>query len=186
MKKLLSILLVLALMGAFFAHAQEAPSNPDAMEMNQSQPSEKPEGEMPGEPPEGMMMGNGETPPEKPEGEMADGQPGKMPGGMPGGMQQGAPESYAAVHTADADTEFTGTLLSEGTDENVIHVQSGTAAVKDAEIIRDSEDSSGGDAASFYGVGAAVLATGAALKFRTAKSAPMRRAARACLPMATV
>lgn len=106
-----------------------------------------------GERPEGM-------PPQVPDGERPGNPPG-MPGGMggPGGAMS-APETYDAVYTVEEDASFTGTLESTGDDENAVHVTAGTATVADAAITRTSENSSGGDGASFYGVGAAVLATG--------------------------
>lgn len=77
-----------------------------------------------------------------------------------GGMGGAAPSEYAAVYTATEDMRLTGELTSAEADENLLHVQAGTATVTNAQITRSSQSSTGGDAASFYGVGAAVLATG--------------------------
>lgn len=105
-----------------------------------------------------------ETPPAMPVGGMADGTPPQPPEGGMGGAAPGGPHSapteYAAVYPATDDLSLTGALASTGKDENLLHVQSGTATVTDAQITRSSQSSTGGDAASFYGVGAAVLATG--------------------------
>ncbi len=82
------------------------------------------------------------------------------PGGMPGGGGSSQPESYDAVNDVTSDTELTGSIDSTGTDENAVHVSNGSSAtIKDAKITRNSDDSTGGDSSSFYGVGAAVLAT---------------------------
>lgn len=84
------------------------------------------------------------------------------PGGMPGAGQSSGVDSYNAVADITQDTESEGeTYTSSGADENAILVEGGaTAKITDAAITRDSADgkSSGGDNASFYGVGAAVLA----------------------------
>lgn len=85
---------------------------------------------------------------------------GEMGMGGPGGMPSGV-GSYEAVteFTADA-TENNGNYTSTGKDENAIHVSGGAnVTLSNATITRDSADSTGGDNASFYGVGAAVLVT---------------------------
>ena len=92
----------------------------------------------------------------------ASGEPGGMggPGGAPGGSS-GEPESYTAVYEYSSDTTETGkTYESTGADENAILVTDGEVEIADAAITRDSDDSTGGDQSSFYGVGAAVLTTG--------------------------
>lgn len=103
-------------------------------------------------------------PPEKPDGEAPDGEaPGGGqggPGGAPGGQSNGV-ESYEAVNDYTEDTTVENeTISSTGTDENAIHVSEGASAVlKGLTVNRESEDSQGGDNSSFYGVGAAILAT---------------------------
>ena len=85
-------------------------------------------------------------------------------GGPSGGSSQ--PESYAAAteFTAD-DAQSDETYASTGSDENAIHVLGGaTVTLDNATITRDSDDSTGGDASSFYGVGAAALVTDGTLK----------------------
>ena len=122
-----------------------------------SQQGQKPDGEPPAKP-----DGDNSEPPtgEKPDGEppQGDGQGG--PGGAPGGQSQGV-ESYDAVNDYTEDTTVDGeTLTSTGTDENVAHISEGAkVSVKNSTITRESSDSQGGDNSSFYGVGAAVLAT---------------------------
>ena len=114
------------------------------------------------------------TPPEKPDGEKPDGeaprdppQDGNAPVGQdgpgaggPGGQSQGV-DSYDAVNDCTEDTTFDGEdIESSGTDENAVLIENGAnVTIKDSKILRDSSDSTGGDNSSFYGVGAAVLAT---------------------------
>lgn len=82
------------------------------------------------------------------------------PGGALGGQSQGV-DSYDAANTYDSDTEVSDTSLeSTGTDENAALVSSGANVTFDnVDITRNSSDSTGGDNSSFYGVGAALLAT---------------------------
>ena len=91
---------------------------------------------------------------------MDGGQGGGMaPGGAPGG-QQGAPDSYDAANEYTEDAESDGeSFVSTGTDENAILVDNGAnVTIKNAQVSRQSGDSTGGDNSSFYGIGAAVLA----------------------------
>ena len=132
-------------------------SDSTASGSDDSQQGEKPDGEPPAKP-----DGDNSEPPtgEKPDGEppQGDGQGG--PGGAPGGQSQGV-ESYDAANDYTEDTTVDGeTLTSTGTDENVAHISEGAkVSVKNSTITRESSDSQGGDNSSFYGVGAAVLAT---------------------------
>lgn len=86
---------------------------------------------------------------------------GEPPGGAPGGSGGGtAVTSWDAAEEYSADTEESdGTFSSTGTDENAIHVSSGNVVLHNPTVTRDSSESTGGDNASFYGVGAAVLTT---------------------------
>ena len=86
------------------------------------------------------------------------GGPGGGQGG-PGGMTE-TPEEYAAANEYTEDTTVENTSLeSAGTDENAALISEGANAVFDGvEITRTSSESKGGDASSFYGVGAALLA----------------------------
>lgn len=127
-----------------------------------AEPPAKPEGTPP--------AGQGGNPPGMPTGNPPDGM-GTPPDGMgnpldgmggPGG-QSSAPSEYAAVNTLAEDATLTGAIESTGTDENAVHVAAGETTIEDAQISRVSNDSTGGDSASFYGVGAAVLATGGTL-----------------------
>ncbi len=133
-----------------------------------SQQGQKPDGEPPAkpdgddsEPPAKPDGDNGEAPTgEKPDGEppQGDGQGG--PGGAPGGQSQGV-DSYDAANDYTEDTTVDGEILSStGTDENAAHISEGAkVSIKNSTITRESSDSQGGDNSSFYGVGAAVLAT---------------------------
>jgi hypothetical protein len=82
-----------------------------------------------------------------------------QPGGM-GGQGSAASVDYSAVTTYSEDTQTSGeTYTSTGTDENAVLVDGGAEVkIDNATVTRTSNDSSGGDNASFYGVGAALLA----------------------------
>ena len=79
--------------------------------------------------------------------------------GQPGGGQSQKPEEYQAAAKYTENTETDGeAYTSEGTDENAVYISAGAeVALKNPQITRTSQDSTGGDASSFYGVGAAVL-----------------------------
>lgn len=131
------------------AATEEASEKSDG---DNSEPPEKPDGDDK-EPPE-KPDGDGQEAPEKPDGEAPDGQ------GGPGGQSE-APESYTAVNDYTEDTSVDGeTISSTGTDENAVHVSEGAkATISNSTVTRESSDSKGGDDSSFYGIGAAVLAT---------------------------
>ena len=76
------------------------------------------------------------------------------------GQSQGV-DSYTAVNEYTEDMTVSGeTLESTGTDENAALISSGASVTLDNDTItRTSDSSTGGDNSSFYGVGAAVLAT---------------------------
>lgn len=83
--------------------------------------------------------------------------------GQPGGDEQGAPGQGGPdgqSQGVDSYTAANETIESTGTDENAALISSGASVTLDNDTItRTSEDSKGGDNSSFYGVGAAVLAT---------------------------
>ncbi len=117
-------------------------------------------------PPEGMGTPPEGTPPDGFGGGQEDhggheghGGPG---GGKPGGHSSFSGE-YNAVTVLDSDTEISGEFISTGTDENAILIKSGSVSITNGTIVRTSTDSTGGDNSSFYGVGAAILATGGTL-----------------------
>lgn len=80
--------------------------------------------------------------------------------GGPGGQSQGV-DSYTVANEYTEDTTVSNeTIESTGTDENAALISSGASVTLDNDTItRTSKDSQGGDNSSFYGVGAAVLAT---------------------------
>lgn len=80
--------------------------------------------------------------------------------GGPGGQSQGI-DSYIAANEYTEDTTVSNEKLeSTGTDENAALIFSGANVTFDKDTItRTSDSSTGGDNSSFYGVGAAVLAT---------------------------
>lgn len=95
---------------------------------------------------------------------------GEMGGmGGPGGGMSGGVDSYDASTEYTTDAVTTGeTYASTGSDENAVHVYEGAAVTLDnAAITRDSDDSTGGDNSSFYGVGAAALVTDGTLKINS-------------------
>ena len=128
-------------------------------------PGEPPSGERPELPPDaqgGSDEMNGGPGGEPPAGERPD-----MPGGQggPGGMSSGV-DSYSAVNTYEEDAQVSAeTILSTGTDENALLVDGADASVtvSDCVITRESDESTGGDTSSFYGVGAALLAANGSL-----------------------
>ena len=148
-----------------------ADSKSDDSESTSADDKNAPQGEKPdGEPPEKPDGDNGEAPSgekpdgnngEAPSGEKPDGEPPQGDGkGGPGGQSQGV-ENYDAVNDYTEDTTVDGeTLSSTGTDENVAHISDGAkVSIKNSTITREASDSQGGDNSSFYGVGAAILAT---------------------------
>ncbi len=68
-------------------------------------------------------------------------------------------EDYEALKNFNENEKVSGeTYISEGTDENTVHVYNGAEVfLGDIEAYRNSDDSSGGDNSSFYGVGADLL-----------------------------
>ena len=116
----------------------------------------------PGAPDKGKDGKPDGAPPEggKPQGKPGEG--GGKPGG-PGGHGPGGgaskPDHYDAVGSAAEDKAIRNqTIRSESGDENAVLVENGASVTLFADdISRVSDTSSGGDSASFYGVGAAVL-----------------------------
>lgn len=101
------------------------------------------------------------------------GGPGGTPGGNPGGNSGGgtgggggsgggsssSDVTYTAAYTYTEDATVSNTTLSStGTDENIALIQDGAAvSFSNVAFSRVSSDSTGGDDASFYGVGASIL-----------------------------
>ena len=166
----------------------EAPEKPDGeasgSDNTDSEAPEKPEGEAPdgnGQAPDGQGAPDGVGQTEEitlddiKEGDVVaitlddDGnaatitvQTMDMGGGQggPGGQASGV-DSYDAANEYSSDETVSDTSLeSTGTDENAALVSNGAEVTFSNDAIsRISSDSQGGDNSSFYGVGAAVLAT---------------------------
>ena len=76
------------------------------------------------------------------------------------GSSSNASISYTALKEITEDTESSDeTFASIGTDENAIYIHGADVTLNNATVSRDSDDSTGGDNSSFYGVGAALLNT---------------------------
>ncbi|MDD6366628.1 MAG: hypothetical protein PUG17_06190 [Stecheria intestinalis] len=106
--------------------------------------------------------GNGGTPPSNgsaPQGTPPSLDPGSR-GAADGGGGSAITEWTAVKEYSEDTTETDGTYDSTGTDENAIHVSGGNVVFSNPTITRTSSESSGGDDSSFYGAGAALLATG--------------------------
>lgn len=176
MKKLRNVLVTPVVAGSIIMSAMAAPvcaladtnqmTPPDGNMGDMNGGGNAPGGDMNGNAP-ADMNGGGSAPggdmnsgsvPDKPDGDMPQNGSGGAPGGTGGGSSS-AVTSYDAVMSLTSDTTVDGeSLSSTGTDENVIDVSEGASVtVKDSTITRTSQDSTGGDNSSFYGVGAALL-----------------------------
>ena len=122
-----------------------------------SQPPEKPDGEAPGAPQEGMGGPGGGmgTPP--------DGIPGGM-GGPGGGMPGGGPGSSSAdidysgaVEITSADTQENQTYETSAEDQSALLISTAEDVNISNPTVRKSGSSNGGDSCNFYGLNAAVL-----------------------------
>lgn len=166
----------------------EAPEKPDGeasgSDNTDSEAPEKPEGEAPdgnGQAPDGQGAPDGAGQTEEitlddiKEGDVVaitlddDGnaatitvQSMDMGGGQggPGGQASGVDSCDAANKYSEDETVSDTSLESTGTDENAALISNGAEVTFSNDAIsRTSSDSQGGDNSSFYGVGAAVLAT---------------------------
>ncbi len=68
-------------------------------------------------------------------------------------------ENYESLKKFAENENVSGeTYMSKGTDENTVHIYNGAkVTLENIEAYRNSDDSSGGDASSFYGIGADLL-----------------------------
>ena len=160
----------------------EAPEKPDGeasdSDNTDSEAPKKPEGEAPdgnGQAPDGAGQTEEITLDDIKEGDVVaitlddDGnaatitvQSMDMGGGQggPGGQASGVDSYDAANEYSEDETVSDTSLESTGTDENAALVSNGAEVTFSNDAIsRTSSDSQGGDNSSFYGVGAAVLAT---------------------------
>ena len=131
---------------------------------------EKPDGEVPdsnGQAPDGAGQTEEITLDDIKEGDVVaitlddDGNAATITVQSMGGGQASGVDSYDAANEYSSDETVSDTTLeSTGTDENAALVSNGAEVTFSNDAIsRTSSDSQGGDNSSFYGVGAAVLAT---------------------------
>ena len=149
MKKMLCVLLILAMMFGTAAIAEEngAPSAPPSGE--NGQPPEKPDGDM--TPPGGE---NGQ-PPEKPDGEG-----GGFDGGTPPGGSTSSFEYAAATEVTEAAELADGTYVSDTADESALIVNTADAVTISNPTVTKTGNSDGGDNCNFYGLNAGLLVMG--------------------------
>ena len=149
MKKMLCVLLILAMMFGTAAIAEEngAPSAPPNGE--NGQPPEKPDGDM--TPPGGE---NGQ-PPEKPDGEG-----GGFGGGTPPGGSTSSFEYAAATEVTEAAELADGTYVSDTADESALIVNTADAVTISNPTVTKTGNSDGGDNCNFYGLNAGLLVMG--------------------------
>ncbi len=144
MKKILSILLVLAMLFSAAALAEGGSGSTP-----------------PGDPPDGMMG----TPPDGGMGTPPDGMPGNG-GGFGGGTPPGGGTSsfeYTAATEITAAAEQSGeTYTSESADESALMIRTADTVTIDNPTVTKTGDSSGGDSCNFYGLNAALLVMGGA------------------------
>lgn len=80
--------------------------------------------------------------------------------GVGAGGSNNSSISYTALKEITEDTEsLDETFASTGTDENALYIHGADVTLNNATVSRNSQDSTGGDNSSFYGVGAALLNT---------------------------
>ncbi len=159
MALILGMTLAASQVSAVTALAEDTTAATEAQKPDGEQPPEKPDGDGQSAP-----NGSGEQPPEMPDGE-GQGGPGGQMGGGPGGAASGV-DSYDALNEYSEEAEISGEeITSTASDENAILVdgENASVTVSSSTIVRDSDDSTGGDNSSFYGVGAAALATSGTL-----------------------
>ena len=152
MKKMLCVLLILAMMFGTAAIAEEngAPSAPPSGE--NGQPPEKPDGDM--TPPGGE---NGQ-PPEKPDGEG-----GGFGGGTPPGGSTSSFEYAAATEVTEAAELADGTYVSDTADESALIVNTADAVTISNPTVTKTGNSDGGDNCNFYDLNAGLLVMGGSM-----------------------
>ena len=130
------------------------------------QPPEKPDGGMPGEPPEGMGSPGGGmgTPPDGAPGEGMGTPPDRTPGGKggPGGMPGGGSSSSdidysGAVEITSADSQDSLTYETSTVDQSALLISTAEDVTITNPTVVKSGSSDGGDSCNFYGLNAAVL-----------------------------
>ena len=156
MKKWLSILLAISLaLSAFTAFAEVPQGDPPGEPPEGFEGGTPPQGDLPGEPPEGFEGG---TPPQgNPPGDPPSG--GGFGGGTPPGGGTSSFEYAAATEInaeSDQKTRINETYASKTSDESALMLlQAGITL--DNPTVTKTGDSDGGDNCNFYGLNAAVL-----------------------------
>ena len=158
MKKILCIMLALAMMLSITAFAEESAGNvpPQGGPGTGSTP---PDGFGGGTPPDGTPPDGfgGGTPP---DGTPPDGAPGGFGGGTPPGGVSASFE-YAAASEITEAAELAGQAFSSDTaDENALLVNTSEPVTITDPAVTKSGDSNGGDNCSFYGLNAALIVMG--------------------------
>ena len=151
MKKLLSILLAISILLFAFGAFAEAPQG--------DPPGDPPEGfdggNPPGDPPSGGNFGGGTPPADPPSG---------SGGGFGGGTPPGGGTSsfeYTAATEIEGTVELSGdTYSSETADESALIVNTADAVTLTDISVTKAGDSDGGDNCNFYGLNAALLVMG--------------------------
>ena len=167
MKKTFALIMALALLATYPLNVlAETTETTNAAEM----PGEPPEGGvpgegmgtppdgMPGEPPEGGMPGDGMGTP--PEGKGGPGGEGGFGGSTPPGGGPSDFEYAAAIEITEA-AEISGeAYASEAPDESALIVNTDADVALTDITVAKTGDSNGGDNCNFYGLNAALLAMG--------------------------
>ena len=159
----LSVMMIITAFSAVAVGANAENGMPDAA-FGGGQPPEKPDGEMPGEPPEGMGSPGGVmgTPPDgAPGGDMGTPPDGGMggPGGMPGGGPGSSSDiDYSgAVEITSAESQDSRTYETSTVDQSALLISTAEDVSITNPTVVKSGSSDGGDSCNFYGLNAAVL-----------------------------
>ena len=145
--------------------ATETPDNKseavasDSVEAGSSEETDAPQGNPPGDPPDGNG-GPGGTPPDGGNGGPDGTPPGDPPsGGMPGGPGGSSADiDYSgAVEINSADTQISQTYASTTSDESALLISTDAEVTVTDPTVSKTGSSDGGDNCNFYGLNAAVL-----------------------------
>ena len=146
--------------------ATETPANDTEAELSEgtelvsSAETDAPQGDPPGDPPDGSG-GPGGTPPDGGNGGPGGTPPGdppsgEMPGGGPGGSSADIDYS-GAVEINSADTQIGQTYASTTSDESALLISTDAEVTVTDPTVSKTGSSDGGDNCNFYGLNAAVL-----------------------------
>ena len=159
MKKLLSILLALSiLLFAFSAFAEAPQGDPPGEPPEGFGGGTPPQGDPPGEPPEGFDGGT--APQGNPPGDPPSGNGGGFGGGTPPGGGTSSFEYAAATEITEAAELDGETYASETADESALMINTADAVSLTDVSVSKTGSSDGGDNCNFYGLNAAVLVMG--------------------------